>query len=124
MATVEIRGAATLAATLKRAGVDIGELKEANALASSIAAAYVAGSAPRLTGALAFSVRGSARARGASVLSGTSSVPYAGPINYGWPARNINASNFMIGGVRASEGEWVAAYQADIQKVCDGVRGI
>ena len=29
------------------------------------------------------------------VTAGRASVPYAGPINYGWPARNIAPSGFM-----------------------------
>ena len=33
--------------------------------------------------------------RQAVVTAGRASVPYAGPINYGWPARNIAPSHFM-----------------------------
>jgi hypothetical protein len=124
VATVEVSGAANLARTLKEAGIGLGSLKEANAYAAQIAGAWVAGRAPRVTGNLASSVRGRVRQTGASVVSGGSFAPYAGPINFGWPKRGIEANNFLYEGVRASETEWVARYEVEIQKVCDHVRGV
>jgi len=51
---------------------------------------------PRRSGDLAASIR---RAKGsatkAQVRAGKARVPYAGPIHFGWPARNIRAQPFL-----------------------------
>ena len=60
-----------------------------------MASQVAAGFAPKRTGRLAASVRGSRAKNKAVVMAGRASVVYAGPINYGWPARKIAASGFM-----------------------------
>lgn len=47
---------------------------------------------PRVTGRLGAGIRASATRHGGGV---TVAVPYAGPINYGWPRRGIAASLFL-----------------------------
>jgi hypothetical protein len=51
--------------------------------------------APRLTGRLADSVSSKARKTGASVVAGGRGIPYAGPIHFGWRARNIEPQPFL-----------------------------
>lgn len=51
--------------------------------------------APQYTGDLAGSIRPVATIASASVSAGSSSVPYAGPIHWGWPKRNIVAQPFI-----------------------------
>ena len=51
--------------------------------------------APHLTGRLAGDVRPSSAKTRASIVVGRASVPYAGPQNYGWAARNIAPHLFM-----------------------------
>ena len=56
----------------------------------------VAAAAPHRTGTLAASVRGLGRATAARLAVGSEvRVPYAGPINFGWPARNIAPQEFI-----------------------------
>lgn len=93
---VRVTGLNEVVRALVRAGVEVDDLKE---IFSDIAAqgADVASSfAPKDTGALAASVRGN-RARNKAVIAAGSAraVPYAGPINYGWEARNIEPTLFM-----------------------------
>jgi phage gpG-like protein len=80
---------------LQAAGVEIDELKDAFAAIADRGAKLAAGFAPQRTGRLAGSIRGN-RAKGKAVVTaGRSVVPYAGPINYGWPTRNIRPAEFM-----------------------------
>lgn len=51
--------------------------------------------APKVSGRLAGDVRPSSAKTKASVMVGRASVPYAGPINYGWRRRNIEPTLFM-----------------------------
>lgn len=53
--------------------------------------------APKVSGLLAGNVRAGAAKTKATVYVGGARVPYAGPINFGWPARNIEAALFMQG---------------------------
>ena len=55
---------------------------------------------------------------------GRASVPYAGAIHWGWPARNIRAQPFLTNAAASTEPTWVAQYLADIQKIVDQVRGV
>ena len=121
--TYKVEGLGTLLRTLKKAGLDIEELKDANAAAAEMVAAAAMASAPRRTGLLGSSVRGSRKARGATVMAGRASVPYAGPIHWGWPARGIAANPFISDAATSTETRWVAIYQRDVQKALDHVRG-
>lgn len=51
--------------------------------------------APRVSGRLAADIRPTKAKTRATIMAGRKSVPYAGPINYGWPARGIRPSMFM-----------------------------
>jgi phage gpG-like protein len=50
---------------------------------------------PTRSGALAGTIRASKTKTKAVVRAGYASVPYAGVIHYGWPARNIPANPFL-----------------------------
>lgn len=50
---------------------------------------------PRVTGTLGDSIRHSKRKTGATVMAGRRAVPYAGPIHFGWRARNIEPQPFL-----------------------------
>lgn len=96
MATgVRIEGLAQAVRALESMGAEVEDLKDALGAIADEGAARAARHAPMRSGRLAQSVRGN-RAKGKAVVrAGRSSTPYAGPINYGWPARNIAASGFM-----------------------------
>lgn len=50
---------------------------------------------PVLSGALRGTIRPTATRRGAKVRAGSARVPYAGPIHFGWRARNIRKNEFL-----------------------------
>lgn len=118
---IEARGAAELQRTLRKASDDLGNLSGVNQSAGSMVAAAARGRAPHRSGALAASIRASRVAAGSvTVVAG---VPYAGPIHWGWPARNIAARPFLSDAATSTESAWVALYEAELNRVIDRVEG-
>lgn len=91
-AEFKVDGLGAVVRGLRGLGDDLGDLKSAFAEIAQRGARAAAARAPHRSGRLAGSLRGSATPNRATV---TTTVPYAGPINYGWPRRNIAASGFM-----------------------------
>lgn len=92
---VQVTGLAQAVRALKAMGAEVDDLKEAMSAIADEGAERAARHAPIRSGRLAQSVRGNRAQSKAVIRAGRSSVPYAGPINYGWPARNIRPSGFM-----------------------------
>lgn len=95
MAIVVVEGLNQTVRTLKQFGVSVEDLKEGNKQISSKVAKDAIAIAPRLTGNLASSIKGTAQQRKAVITAGGQRVPYAGPIEYGWPVRNIEARPYL-----------------------------
>lgn len=121
--SVSVQGLSRLRRDLRKAGEGLEDLKAANAAAAAIVAAAAEARAPRRTGRLAASVRGNRAASRASVSAGRASVPYAGPIHYGWPARHIEAQPFVIDAAQATESAWLPAYERDLDRVAHSLDG-
>lgn len=90
-----VEGLSSVVRGLQALGSDVEDLKDAFAAIAREAAERAAAAAPRKRGALAADIRGNRAKSKAVVTAGRSSIPYAGPINYGWPARGIEAAGFM-----------------------------
>jgi phage gpG-like protein len=91
--TVKILGAEQAQRALARGRADLMKL-DLNMLAKEgmrLAAAF----APRRTGRLAASIRATSSPNRASISAGSTAVPYAAAINYGWRARHIPPAAFM-----------------------------
>lgn len=128
-AGVQIEGMRSLRSTLRKAGDDLTELKGVNAAAAGIAAGRAQGWAPVRSGALAASVRSSGTKTAGIVRTGNnrksaSGVPYAGPIHWGWPARNIKANPFLSYSAQATEPAWIKLYTDYLDKTVGKIKGI
>ena len=66
---------------------------------------------PIKTGALAQSIRPAAVMSGGRVKVGSASVPYAGPIHFGWPARSIKPQPFVYDALDTRRGEVSRLYE-------------
>lgn len=121
--TVRVEGLSRLRRGLRDLGDGVDDLKDANARAARIVATAAAARAPRVSGALAGTLRGNRAAGRASVMAGRASVAYAGPIHWGWPARGIEANPFVVDAAQATEGLWLSGYEADIDDLVDRVKG-
>ena len=90
-----VDGLRDLVRDMESVGVDVADLKTAFAAIAAKGATLAASLAPRRSGALAASIKGNRAKNYAAVSAGSARVPYAGPINYGWPRRHIPAAEFM-----------------------------
>lgn len=92
---VRVEGLNKAIRSLQEYGVDVSDLKATFADIASDGARLASSFAPARTGRLRHTVRGNKAKNKAVVIAGRARVPWAGPINYGWPARSIHRSLFM-----------------------------
>ncbi len=110
--------------TMRKAGADMDDLKGVNAQAAETALPAVRSLVPHgATGRLAASLRTGATRRAGVIRAGRKAVPYAGPINYGWPARHIRPRLFVNDGVASTESQWQKVYKDFIEKTMKQVKG-
>ncbi len=101
---------------LKKIGLRVEDLKDAFAQIASEATDAIVRHTPKRSGRLAGSVRGN-RAQGKAVVrAGRAAVPYAGAINYGWSARNIEPAQFMQKGEQEYQPQAVRRLEAEINE--------
>ncbi|WP_380166590.1 HK97 gp10 family phage protein [Jannaschia sp. R86511] len=117
LATYRVEGARELRRTLRTVHDGVEDLKDANAQAAAIVASAAVARAPRRTGRLISSVRGNRAAGRATVTYGGARLPYAGPIHWGHPARNIAAQPFVTDAATDTEPVWLPAYERALQSL-------
>ena len=119
---VTVSGAAEFRAKLEKMGVDLHDFKRINKLLASNVADEARQRAPvgpgregHAAGTLRDDIRGGGTKTRAYVSVGRKRIPYAGPIHFGWPARNIPANPFLYEAMdsRADEVRDVYAHRVD-----------
>jgi hypothetical protein len=120
---VEVEGLRELRRTLKAAGVSLQDLKDAHAQVAQLVVRVATPRVPVRTGALAASLRGTGQAGAAVVRAGRASVPYAGPIHWGWPDRHIKAQPFYWSAIADSREMWLGTYLAALEHIIDKIEG-
>lgn len=120
---VQVEGAAQLRATLRRAGDDLLDLKAAHGRVSAYVASQARSRAPRVTGTLAGTIRSSGTKTQALVRAGFKRVPYAGPIHWGWPKRNIRANPFISDAATSTESRWIRQYELAVDGIVRKIEG-
>lgn len=126
---ITLEGGRNLRRTLKKAGSDLSELKDAHAAAAGVVANRALGTAPRVSGGLAATVRTGASKTAGTVRAGNNrksktGVPYAGVIHWGWPARGIAAQPWLSEAAQSTEPRWVRAYFDKVNDALAKVKGI
>lgn len=121
--SLDVKGLRTLARTLKRAGADMNDLKAAYLKTANAVKPEIKTAAPRRSGRLSRSVRASATQKSGVVRAGSKSVPYAGPINYGWPGHNIRPRYFMQDGLVQAQDEVDDIFAEALQKAISQIHG-
>lgn len=120
---VKVEGARELAATAHHAADSLGDLSTANGRAGDYVAQLARGMAPVRSGRLAASIRADRSTTEATVTAGGATVPYAGPIHWGWPARNIAAQPFLVDALTAAESSVVNIYGATVDTTVATIHG-
>lgn len=117
--TVEVNGARDLRRALRLAGVKLDQdaLKKAHLEAAEIVARQARYEVPVDTGKLAGTIRAAGTKTKGVVRAGFARVPYAGPIHFGWPARNIAPQPFLYEAADQRVAEVVVVYGARVREI-------
>ena len=116
-ARIQVEGAAELQRAMKRMGADLKDLTKVNRAASDIVAQDARVGAPRLTGALSRTIKPGARKTVGYVQAGSRLVPYAGPIHFGWPRRNIEPQLFLYDALESRRDQVVDVYEKRVSEL-------
>lgn len=120
---MEVVGARQLRRTLKQAGIDVQDLKDAHAAVAKTVEQAAKPNTPRDTGALAGTLRSSGTAGAAIVRAGNSGHPYAGPIHWGWPERNIRAQPWIDQAGESTSETWAGQYLHALEVIIHSIEG-
>ena len=120
---VQVQGAATLRRTLKRAGLDVQDLKDAHRDVAELVARRARPTAPHRTGRLAHTIRPAGTQSAAIVRAGRAAVPYANVIHWGWPARNIAAQPWLADAAAATQPGWEQTYLDALTAIIAEIEG-
>jgi HK97 gp10 family phage protein len=115
--TVEVHGLNKLTRALKKAGVEIKDLKEANARVGAVVVNASGPLTPRRTDALAGSLRVAQRQSGVVVRAGGGRVKYAKFVEYG--TKWMYPQSYLVKGMNDSQPRWMTEYENELQKVMD-----
>lgn len=114
-AAVEVEGAKELRKAFANLDDRLDDLSDVNADAARIVEHEAESLVPVLTGRLRETIRTSRTKRSSAVLAGGRSlVPYAGPIHFGWRARNIEPQPFLYDALDHRRDEVVRRYEDGI----------
>lgn len=116
---VKVEGARELRKALKSVEGGLDDLKATHDKIAQVVVPVGRRGAPRRTGRLAGSIRGSGTKTQAVVRAGGARLPYGGPIHWGWPKRNIKAQPFLTDAGKETEPTWTGIYVEDTQKLID-----
>lgn len=102
----------------------LAELKEEHRWVAGYVQGRAAPGTPRRTGALASTGRSSGTNTSSIVRYGSARrVPYAAPIHYGWPARHISPSEWVINAAQRSEPVWLGHFNQAIEQLVERTPG-
>lgn len=114
---IEIDGLNQTLRALSKAGADAENMRELMHSVGNIIVAGAQAHIPVRTGALSASLRAGRGKTKAVVRAGRALVPYAGVIHYGYPARNIAPTMFLVKSMRANQ-------QAVIERLNEGLNDL
>ena len=110
-AAVEVEGGPQLRRAFRRLDDRLDDLSELHHDIGEVVADRAEELVPRLTGRLAGSIRATRTKTSAAVVAGRRLIPYAGPIHFGWRARNIEPQPFLYDALDDRRGEVLRKYR-------------
>jgi hypothetical protein len=118
----DVAGVQDLRGSLRRAADELSDLSGVDREVGQLVLAHV--DPPRLTGALASTVRAEPDAGGVTVAAGSPDVPYAGVIHNGWPAHNIRARPYLTDALDKQEAAIADKYADHADHAMAQVKGV
>lgn len=122
-AAVEVEGINRLARTLRAAGEDLGDLREAHRHAAQYVMPMAVSTSPARTYELRSTIRVSATPRAGVVKAGSRAAPYSEVVHYGDPHRNIRAQPWLTRAAQVTEPVWIGTYERELQQALLKVKG-
>ena len=113
---VVVKGVDNIQLLLSKLGKDIESNSGLNRNISSLVAKKASAIAPKLSGAFASSIVGNGTSERAQIVAGSSTVPYAGVIEYGWPQKGREARPYLMPAVNNNMKEIVQEYGKGIDQ--------
>jgi hypothetical protein len=120
---IRVEGAAELDASARAASADLADMSRAQGQAGDYVAQVARGMAPVRSGALVGTIRAERATTEVRVTAGGPGVPYAGPIHWGWPARNISAQPFLVNALDQAETSVVGIYADEVERTVAKIHG-
>lgn len=120
---IQVEGSRQLRRKFREIGDDMSDLRELHKRLADDVADTAKTKVPVRSGRLQRSIRGSgtktaARVRaGNNRKSGPTSVPYAGPIHFGWGARGIRPQPFMYEALDDRRQQVIETYNRQVQEI-------
>ena len=114
---VQVKGAKELRRALKHMDADVKDLRDINLAAARVVSDRADDLAPKRTGRLSRSVRATATKSRGNVVAGSRMVPYAGPIHFGWRARNIEPQPFLYDALDDRREQVADRYEAEVERL-------
>lgn len=102
---------------LESLGVEVTDLKAAWNRVGNIVVKEAQSRAPKVSGALAGSIRANNAKGNATVKAGSARVPYAAVQHWGWPGHNIQATEYLTGAARTKQDQVVEAISDELDKL-------
>lgn len=121
---LQVEGGRQLRRSLKQAGLDVQDLKDAHREAAELVKREADPNGPRRSGRLVASTRAAGTQAAAIVRVGTARVPYAGPIHWGWPARHIAANPWVATAAETTEPAWSQTYLDALETIIHAIEGV
>jgi len=112
---VEVHGLAKLTRALKKAGVEVSDMKAANARVGDVVVQSATPITPRRTGALAGSIRPAQRASGVIVRAGGGRIKYAKYVEYG--TKRMRPRSYLVKAANDSQPRWLDVYADELDKI-------
>ncbi|AMB58239.1 hypothetical protein [Microterricola viridarii] len=123
----EVEGGRQLRATLKAAGDDLGDLREAHQAVADIVATAARADAPVMFGSLRDTIRGSGTKTAAIVRAGNNKkkngVPYAAVRHWGWWRKHIKPTPFISSAAQSTEPRWIGIYSQALDRSLAKIKG-
>ena len=114
---IQVTGLREVVRDLQKLGVSVEDLKEAFGAISDQVVSEANRIVPSRSGRLAGSIRPARTKNKAVVRAGSAAVPYAGVINYGWPSRGIEPSDFLTGPANSKPEEYARQIDRNLQEL-------
>ena len=109
-------GSDQVAAALSGIAAGLDDLDEASSATVRLVVARARRMVPLNTGRLSRSIRGTST--GSTATIGTN-VPYALPVHFGVPARNIAPTPFLLGALASERARILDAYTANVDRLIE-----